>query len=223
MNKYYLLIFLYLFISSCNSVHKISNSDRKNIISELNYIEAIDQKYAGIPPKDWIAKYGSDEAWKLFEDKRDSVGLDNQIRVKNLYNKYGYLGFEQVGEENSYKFWISIQHADNDVPFQKKILKVLEKEIKKNNAEKSHYALLEDRVATNKNKKQRFGTQLTYNESGQAIPKIGLSDSLNIDKLRLEYGLPTFKEYHNEMTIRHFEMNKEFFIKQGITEPKVFE
>ena len=188
----------------------------------MDYIEKIDQKYAGIPFNDLVKQYGNEKAWKIFESKRDSVGLDNQKRIKKLYSTYGYLGFKEVGKENSVKFWLPIQHADNDVEFQKKMLKELKKQIQTNNANKSDYALLEDRIAINTNQKQRFGSQVTYNVNGQAIPKNGLIDSLNIEKLRAEYDLPTFKDYYNNMTIMHFEMNKEVLKKQGITEPKLY-
>lgn len=214
--------FLVLILFSCTSKEKLINIDREKINAELNYIGNIDQEYARLPPEELVDKYGNEKAWKIFKAKRDSVGFDNQKRIKNLYSKYGYLGFKEVGEENSVKFWLPIQHADNDVEFQKKMLKELKKQIEKNNAHKSDYALLEDRIAVNTNQKQRFGSQVTYNEDGQAIPKNGLLDSANVDKLRTEYGLPSFKEYYNWMTTSHFEMNKDILQKKGIKEPKLY-
>lgn len=74
-----------------------------------------------------IEKYGETNAWKVFETKRDSVGKDNQSRIKRLYAEYGYLGFKQVGEANATKFWISIQHADDYVGFQRTMLKAMKK------------------------------------------------------------------------------------------------
>jgi hypothetical protein len=216
------LIFLFLVSLGCNSTKEISNSEKEKITSELNYIFNIDQKYAGGPFDYLIKKYEIEEAWKIFEMKRDSVGLENQKKIKKIYSEYGYLGYDKIGKEYSRRFWITIQHADNDIKFQQKMLKELGKEIKKNNAEKSSYAMLEDRISVNLNQKQRFGSQVTYNEKGQAIPKNGILDTLNIDKLRTEYNLPSFKEYYNLMTTNHFEMNKDNFLKQGITEPKLY-
>lgn len=218
----HLTIILTFFLLACNSNKKLTETERQKINSELDYIGKIDQKYAGIPFDDLIKKYGNEKAWKIFQGKRDSVGLENQKRIKNLYSKYGYLGFKEVGKENSVKFWLPIQHADNDVEFQKKMLKELKRQIQTNNANKSDYALLEDRIAINTNQKQRFGSQVTYSEDGQAITKNGLLDTVNIDKLRTEYGLPTFKDYYNWMTTNHYEMNKEMFLKKGITEPKLY-
>ena len=158
------LFFLFLIFISCNSTEKISNSEKEKITSELDYIFNIDQKYAGGPFEYLTKKYEIKEAWKIFEMKRDSVALDNQKKIKKLYSKYGYLGYDKIGKEYSKKFWITIQHADNNIKFQQKMLKELDTEIKKNNAEKSNYAMLEDRIAVNLNQKQRFGSQVTYNE-----------------------------------------------------------
>lgn len=220
--KKILLLFIGLAFVSCTTHKKISDSEREKLISELDYIRDIDQKFARIPPAEMISKYGAKDAWKIFEAKRDSVGKDNQNKIKKMFSQYGYLGINQVGKENTTKFWIPIQHADNDVEFQKNMLRVLKKESEKNNAPKNEYAMLEDRVAINTNQKQRFGTQVTYNEEGQAIPKNGLTDSANIDKLRKEYGLPAFKDYYNQMTTMHFEMNKNNFLEKGITGPKLY-
>lgn len=216
------IILLAIIIFGCNSTKQITNSEKEEVISELNYIFQIDQKYSGIPSEDLIKKHGTEKGWKIFESKRDSISIDNQKRIKKLYSKYGYLGFDKIGKENTKKFWITIQHADNDVKFQKQMLKALHKEINENNADRSSYAMLEDRIAVNLNQKQRYGSQVTYNKKGQAIPKNGLLDSLNIDKLRIEYNLPSFKEYYNLMTKNHFEMNKDFLIKQGIKEPNLY-
>lgn len=221
MKKY--IFYLFLILISCKSNQKISNSERENIISELDYIRNIDQKYSGVILEDLIKKYGKETGWKIFEEKRDSVGMDNQKKIKDLYSKYGYLGYKQVGKENSTKFWLPIQHADNDVQFQQKMLENLRSEIKKNNAKKSEYAMLEDRIAINLKKKQRFGTQVTYSEDGQAIPKNGLINKNNVEKLRSKYGLESLNDYYNWMTKNHFEMNKEYFVKKGITTPLLYE
>ena len=221
MTKYIVTLLFFILFLSCKS-DVITASERKEIIAELNAINAIDQQYAGIPPKALTKKYGRDKAWTIFENKRDSIGIINQGKIKKLYNTYGYLGYKEIGESASQDFWIAIQHADNDIKFQQEMLKALKKEVLQNNASKVEYAMLEDRVHVNLNKKQKFGTQVTYNTSGQAIPKIGLMDSINIEQLRKDYNLPPFRDYYNSMTINHFEMNKQAMLDRGITEPKLY-
>jgi hypothetical protein len=98
----------------------------------------------------------------------------------------------------------------------------MKKELKKGNANPDNYALLLDRVNVNSGEKQNFGTQVDYRLNGQAKPKIGLIDSLNIDKRRIEYGLKPLKDYLNQMTEMHFEMNKEYFAKKGIAKPNLY-
>ncbi|WP_295200201.1 hypothetical protein [uncultured Chryseobacterium sp.] len=218
--KNVLLSIFCLAVLSCAS-RTISENEKVVVLKELKCISEIDQKYAGIPPKELFEKYGEEKGWQVFISKRDSVGDDNQQRIKKLYDRYGYLGFDKVGSSEA-DFWISIQHADDDVEFQKKMLKALRKEIRRNNAPKLHYAMLEDRIAINTNQKQRFGSQVAYNQLGQAVPKNGLIDSAHIEQLRKQYDMPSFKKYYNDMTIMHYEMNKENLNKKGIHEPQLY-
>ncbi|WP_108803760.1 DUF6624 domain-containing protein [Aquimarina sp. Aq107] len=223
MKKLILLLTVSIALTSCTNNKNISEEDKKQIISELNAIEILDQKYASIPPKGLREKYGNEKAWEIFENQRDSVGKINQQKIKELFNKYGYLGERKVGQEASTSFWLPIQHADNDIPFQQEMLTAMEKEIKNGSNDKYHFAMLEDRIHVNLNKPQRFGTQLTYNKNGQAIPKNGLVDSTNIDNLRKEYSLPALKKYYNEMTKAHFQMNKQMYLNKGITKPQLYQ
>jgi hypothetical protein len=222
MKRIILLLFIGTLCISCKTEREITEQEKEKILAELTQIEFIDQKYAGIPPADLREKYGNQKAWKIFKQERDSVGIDNQNRIKRLYKEYGYLGEKKVGEKAATSFWVPIQHADNDIPFQQEMLKAMKKEIENGSSDKYNYAMLEDRINVNLKKPQRFGTQVTYNEKGQAIPKIGLIDSTNIDSLRKAFTLPSFKEYYNGMTEMHFEMNKKMFLEKGITEPQLY-
>ena len=208
---------------SCQKQNELTPEKVSQIQAELQTIFEVDQAFAGIPPQELRDQWGHEKAWDIFMAQRDSVSIKHQAQIKEWYNTYGYLGFDQVGEEASSNFWIVIQHADNDLPFQQKMLEVMGEELKKNNVRPSEYALLEDRVNVALEKKQRFGTQVTYNDKGQAIPKNGLVDSLNIEALRAEYELQSFKEYYNQMTEAHFFMNKEYLAEKGITEPQLYE
>jgi len=141
-----------------------------------------------------------------------------------MFNTYGFLGFNKIGEEGSNNFWLIVQHCDKFPDFQKLILKSMDKEVKKGNANPSNYAYLYDRVEVNAGRKQLFGTQLEYevNTTGRAFPKFGLVDSVNVDKIRKEYNLNPLREYLNQMTTMHFEMNIEHYQKMGITAPNLF-
>ena len=115
-----------------------------------------------------------------------------------------------------------VQHSDHNPDFQKEVLEKMKIEVDKGNAKPGNYGLLVDRVQLNTGKKQVFGTQVTYNmETGQAYPR-DLEDSLHVNKRRKSIGLKPIEEYLNGMTEMHFEMNKEYYLKKGVTEPKLY-
>lgn len=223
MKRILLLGFFLGLCFSCQNQNELTPEKVAQIQTELQKIYEVDQAYAGIPPQELRDQWGNKKAWDIFMEQRDSVSNMHQAQVKEWYETFGYLGFDQVGEEASSNFWIVIQHADNNLPFQQKMLTAMKKELEEENVRPSEYALLEDRVNVALKKKQRFGTQVTYNDKGQAIPKNGLVDSLNIETLRAEYKLQSFKEYYNQMTEAHFFMNKEYLAEKGITEPQLYE
>lgn len=214
---------LLLLVFSCSNQQKISETEKQQIITTLAEISVLDQQYAGIPSAELREQYGHQKAWEIFKAQRDSAAQVNQQKIKDMYARYGYLGERKVGEEAATDFWLPIQHADNDVAFQQQMLKAMQEEKEKGSTDLYHYAMLEDRINVNLNQPQRFGSQLTYNEMGQAIPKVGLADSTQVDSLRAAYTLPTLKEYYNGMTTMHFEMNKAMFLEEGITAPQLYE
>ena len=222
LRRIFLVLITCLLFANCKHHHEISEEEKKEIISELAEIKRLDQKFAGMPPSELREEYGHERAWEIFELQRDSVGLINQRKIKALYEQYGYLGEQEIGKEASTDFWLPIQHADNDIPFQQEMLKALESILTEGSNDLVHYAMLEDRINVNLGRPQRFGSQLTYNNNGQAIPKYGLVDSTKVDSLRRNYLLPNFKVYYNDMTRMHFEMNKEYLLEEGITKPLLY-
>ena len=179
----------------------------------------VDQIAAYIPQGKY--KDYTHEQWNNF---KDSVFTSDKKRVESMFDNYGFLGFNKVGKDGSNHFWLLVQHCDKYPEFQKKVLKSMDKEVKRGNADSNNYAYLYDRVKVNAGEKQLFGTQVTYETqtTGRAIPKNGLADSSNVDKLRKEYGLEPLKNYLNEMTSMHYEMNKEHYEKMGITKPNLY-
>lgn len=212
MCKRIIAISFLLVIVSCKNT--LSVTEKRDLANEIDAMGKIDQVAAYIPQGKY-ANY-SREKWNAF---KDSVMADNTKKAELLYRKYGYLGFDKVGEKGETQFWAIVQHSDKSVDFQNRVLRSLKKEVRKNNASSENYALLYDRIKINNGEKQLFGTQVEYKKNGQAIPKKGLIDTANVDKLRKKYNLDPLKKYLNLMTDRHFNMNKDILLKEGITEP----
>jgi len=213
-----LVFILILSIIGCenNVIPKDSNKKKQfnsELADELSRMVELDQVAAYIPEGKY--KTLSKEEWQSF---KDSVFTTHQKQLDKMFNQYGYLGFDQVGEKGSDNFWLMVQHCDFDPVFQQKVLDAMELELKNDNANKQNYAYLTDRVRINTGKKIVYGTQVTYNEFGQAISQ-PLEDSLNVNERRKEVGLESLEEYLNMMTKSHFEMNKEYLLSKGISEP----
>jgi hypothetical protein len=204
-------------VASC--AVRLTDNKKTVLKNELAEMVKIDQVAAGMPQG--VYKEYTKEQWNNF---KDSVFTNDKIKAEAMFNKYGFMGFDKVGKGGSQHFWLLVQHCDKYPEFQKKVLAAMYKEVKKMNANSNNYAYLYDRVKVNAGEKQLFGTQVTYevNTTGRAIPKNGLVDSANVDKLRKEYNLGSLKDYLNLMTSAHYEMNKERYQKMGIEKPNLY-
>lgn len=215
MNK--ILYFPILFLLGCAA--KLTMGAKAQLLQELKEMEEADQIAAYIPQ----GKYQSytQEQWALF---KDSVFTSNKERAEQMFHKYGFLGFAQVGQEGSKRFWSIVQHSDKYPAFQKQVLLRMNKAVKANNADPQNYAYLCDRVRINAKQKQVFGTQVAYDTKvpGRAIARIGVEDSANVDSRRKAYGMVPLKAYLNEMTLNHYRMNKEVYLAKGITQPNIY-
>ena len=189
----------------------------QSLADSLAKMAEIDQVAAYIPQgayKEW-----SSERWKAF---KDSVFTTHQQILKQLFDQYGFLGFDRVGEEGSLNFWLMVQHSDHDPKFQQEILEQMKIEVNKGNASPSNYGLLVDRVNLNTGKPQVYGTQVDYNlATGQAFPR-NLADSASVNERRKSVGLEPLEVYLNQMTEMHFEMNKSLYVEKGITKPQLY-
>ncbi|APU69545.1 DUF6624 domain-containing protein [Christiangramia flava] len=224
MNKICGILILAILIIGCKEDKKqkqlTSNQTKFNqeLAKELRRIAEIDQIAAYIPQGEY--KKLSQEEWNEF---KDSVFTTNQKRIEEIFNEYGFVGYDLVGEKGSQDFWLVVQHSDHNPEFQKKVLEKMKQEVEQGNADSKSYALLVDRVKLNTGKRQIYGTQVDYNfKLAQAYPK-KLADSLNVNQRRKSVGLEPIEVYLNRMSEMHFEMNKEGYIKNGINEPKLYE
>jgi hypothetical protein len=123
-----------------------------------------------------------------------AVTVKHAAILKDIFNKYGFLGYDKVGKQGSSSFWLGVQHADNDVAFQRAVLAKMKVEVERKNANGSNYAYLIDRVNINTGNAQIYGTQMAYKADGTPVPK-KLADPENVDKRRKEIGLEPLADY----------------------------
>lgn len=146
---------------------------------------------------------------QIASHKMRQTDSSNYYHLSEIIEEVGYPGIDVIGEEGSHKFWLLVQHQDLKVDFQEKVLTLMKTEVERNNASASDYAYLIDRVAVNQGKKQTFGTQMMLNpDSTSYIPK-PVIDPENLNKRRLEIGLPSIEFYIDVMNKRYFGTLKE--------------
>lgn len=177
---------------------RVTDEQRNQLKNELVEMVKVDQVASNLPTGKYV-NY-TKEQWSSF---RDSVHTAIKIRVEKMFDKYEFLGYNKVGKDGSYNFWLLVQHSDKYPEFQKRVLKAMKKEVRKGNAGPGEYAYLYDRIKVKAGEKQKFGTQVSYDSAGHPLPAVGLIDSANVDKFRKAYNMVPLKDYY-EM-IRNFQ------------------
>ncbi len=172
----------------------------KTLVAVLDTVYMEDQKYR--QQIDQIeAKYGwkskeMQDHWKIINEK-DSINL---IKVCKILDTHGWIGPDIVGRQGSSAIFLVIQHAD--LPIQEKYLPLMREAVKKNKAQGSSLALLEDRVALRQGKRQIYGSQVGRDdESGQHYV-LPLEDPDNVDIRRASVGLPPLADYVSNWQIK---------------------
>jgi len=217
-----LLFFIFLVCCKETTTETVQGKEKiqkvqfdQELATKLDKMAEIDQLYAGIPQ----GKHEGD--WDTWMKLRDSVNRAHQKFLKEVIDTSGYPGFDRIGEAGESDFWVMVQHSDFDPAWQEEVLALLIVEANANNASSEHVGLLTDRVRVNTGRPQLYGTQRDFNDLGQAYIK-DLEDREHVNERRAALGMETLEEYLNEATLFHFEMNKEYFNKEGITTPVLY-
>jgi hypothetical protein len=83
---------------------------------------------------------------------------------------YEYSSIRQVGKEGAFEFWFLVQHADAYPDFQRKVLRLMQREVAKQNAAARNYVYLTDLVVENAGQLQEYGTQVRFtDQSGSPV------------------------------------------------------
>ena len=166
----------------------------KNLSHFIDSLKTADQRPLAIK--------NADSAGKAFQ----KIIRSNFPSIRTIAKKYGFPGYDLVGIESSNNYWLLVQHSDFDVPFQKRILKLMKVQVDRKNASGQNYAYLIDRINLNERKQLVYGIQVNMGENGTTIkPCI---NTFNLDKRRLSVGLTPIKEYLKKCDEMFYEMNK---------------
>ncbi len=119
-----------------------------------------------------------------------SIDVKNTARLKKIIAVYGWPTIDLVGKEASRSAWLLVQHADEDLDFQKQTLKLINRayETKPNSIDPANIAYLTDRILVAENKEQEFGTQFYINDDDKLVLR-PLRDPNTVNGRRVKYNL----------------------------------
>jgi hypothetical protein len=119
-------------------------------------LESIYDTDQGIREK--LSSAQGDDLGKLIFQMQQ-IDSANQVQVKSILNKYGWLPQSKVGEKAADAIFYVIQHAG--IELIRQYLPTLKKLARQKEAKLTHAAMMEDRLLMYEGKKQIYGTQAT--------------------------------------------------------------
>lgn len=187
------LILIAILILSCNntgqSVQK-SKNQQEEILPKLE--KALDKEQE--IRKQTIEAIKDGKPTIALERQMHSIDSTNLILANQYLKTNGWPKQSIVGDKVSSAVFHIIQHSDHHT--MKTYLPLLEKEAYNGEAKKMHYAMMKDRVLTDSNLPQIYGTQCVprKDENGYITSEYyvwPIENNLIVDSLRKEMGFKT--------------------------------
>jgi len=125
------------------------------------------------------------------------IDKENTARLHEIVDEVGWPTKSGVGSDGTQAAWLLVQHADLDVAFQRRALKLMQDELIRDEVYAANVAYLTDRVLVNEGKEQEYGTQF-HTVRGKPEPR-PIRDAKHVDQRRKEVGLSTLAEYRKLM------------------------
>lgn len=122
-----------------------------------------------------------------------TVHRQNNARLREIVEVYGWPGHSLVGEEAAEAAWQIAQHALLDPELQQQCLPLLEQAVAAGEAPARHWAMLTDRVLMGRGEPQLYGSIHVGNDQGEIVPW-PITDPDNVDTRRAAVGLPPMAE-----------------------------
>lgn len=158
--------------------------------AELLHRRDEDQRLRGKLVRQMNSDGGVDPA---FGDSVAALDRRNTARMKEILSERGWPGEALVGADGSRAAWVLVQHADHDLPFQKRALELLGAAVEEGRASGRDLAFLTDRVRKHEGRPQLYGTQTEVVDC-RRIP-YPIQDPDGVDRRRAAVGLGPLEDY----------------------------
>jgi len=120
-------------------------------------------------------------------DRLEKAYRDDAVRLKAIVKQYGWPGNDLVGQDGSLAATVILLNAD--LAFKREMLPVVQAAHRAGKTDGSNYAFLVDDIRVAEGKPQVYGTR-----SKQGSGTYPIEDEANVDKRRVEVGLPPLSE-----------------------------
>lgn len=128
-----------------------------------------------------------------YHEEMEKMHRYNAEVLKDIIDHIGYPDIDKVGKEASEAAWLVIQHAIGLPDFMKMCQELLKQAVAEKKADPLHLAYLSDRIAVLEGKKQQYGTQFDWDDSGKMNPN-PYDDLVKVNQRRKDLGLNTLEE-----------------------------
>ena len=166
----------------------------KNLSQQIDSLVTEDQKWRLLRVQVENKEIDTVSVEFLSKKIRETDSL-NFIIIKQIFEDYGFPGYDKVGESSSQNFFLLVQHSDRHPEFQDSVLIKIKIEVDRNNASSIDYAYLVDRVKVNANQMQVYGTQVGPNSTGTSFEPAPVIKPENLNERRKSVGLCPIEEY----------------------------
>ena len=120
-------------------------------------------------------------------DRLEKAYRDDAVRLKEIVKQYGWPGNDLVGQDGSLAATVILLNAE--LALKKEMLPLVKDAHRAGKTDGSNYAFLVDDIRVAEGKPQLYGTR-----SRQGRGTYPIEDEANVDKRRVEVGLPPLAE-----------------------------
>lgn len=121
--------------------------------------------------------------------RMEEVHIRNAARLRALISEHGWPIEDIAGKDGSEAAWFIAQHAVGKPEFQRMALSLLQAAAAAGRISAWHAAFLEDRIAMQEGRPQRFGTQWMDDPGDGLIRPWNLAEPEKVNSLRASVGL----------------------------------
>ena len=122
----------------------------------------------------------------------------NAAALAEIVAAHGWPGLALTGPDGAAAAWRIAQHAIALPAFQRRCLGLLEAAVSAADADPKHLAYLDDRIAANERRPQRYGTQFDWDPEGRMSP-LPFDDPHALDSRRRALGMKPLAEHTEDM------------------------